>query len=147
MLLSRPTPATPWHVLGPSCSTSSPPHLQGPNQIVGVMIPLTTIPTVQHLLLLSFQQIVVRNDEQIAHRQLGLACRSHGPVCAVRCPVTKASAVDHFHCSASTLAHGLHHFLLQRGPVWPSTIPLLLNVRDVLVCDYDVACRNSSPFD
>jgi hypothetical protein len=107
----------------------------------------TSYPNVQDLLLVSFQQIVVWDDEQIQHRQLGLARGSHGPVCAVRSFGTKRSAVDYFRCSASPLADGLRHFLLQAGPIWPSTIPLLFSVRDVLVCDYDPACGGSSSFD
>ena len=110
-------------------------------------LPQRHIRTVQDLLLVSFQQIVVWDDEQIEHCQLGLARRSHGPVCAVRFFGTKGSAVDYFRCSASPLADGLRHFLLQAGPVWPSTIPLLFSVRDVLVCDYDPACGGSSSVD
>jgi hypothetical protein len=68
-------------------------------------------------------------------------------MCTLQCPSPAPSVVDYFRCSPSTLAHGLHHFLLPTGTTWPSAIPSMLNLCDVLVRGYDCACRNSPPLD
>jgi hypothetical protein len=87
----------------------------------------------KNLFLMTFQYMIAFDDEQIECGELGFALGGNGPSCSVRCLATTYSFVDVFRCSASTLADGLHHFILQTSPLWSSALPPLFDICDVLV--------------
>jgi hypothetical protein len=77
-----------------------------------------------------------RCDESVKYRQHGALGRCVGPNPALFAPVWPVSIANCFRRAASAMVHGMDDFLLSEAAVRPATIPVLLDICNVLVwCD------------
>ena len=81
-------------------------------------------------------------DGPAKHYELRLVPGCSRPVSFLRCANATSSKVD-IRPFTRTLADGVLHLFLQTGAVWPSTLPSLPRICDVMVRSRDVLARSS----